>query len=79
VPILAICAYLAIFQNYILFVERVCAGIEASLVLLESLFGVAAVASFSRFVFYECLNDLVRRGYRLVIQGCFLGSLFILD
>ncbi|KAI6185086.1 hypothetical protein M3Y97_00667000 [Aphelenchoides bicaudatus] len=50
IPVMAICVYIGVFQNYILLIERVCVSVEAALVMLESLFSVAAVASFSRFV-----------------------------
>jgi hypothetical protein len=46
--VLGICTYVGLFQNYVLLVERVCVCVEAGFVVLESLFGVAVVASFSR-------------------------------
>lgn len=46
--IIAICLYLGFFQGYVLLIERIVACIEGGFVVLETIFGVVAVASFSR-------------------------------
>ncbi|KAI6238478.1 hypothetical protein M3Y99_00686800 [Aphelenchoides fujianensis] len=48
IAVLAICVYVAFFQNFVMFAERVCVCIEGVFVIFETIFGVAAVASFSR-------------------------------
>ncbi|KAI6171631.1 Protein of unknown function domain containing protein [Aphelenchoides besseyi] len=48
VAVLAICVHVAFFQNFVMLVERICVGVEGVFVILESVFSVAAVASFSR-------------------------------
>ncbi|KAH7694785.1 Protein MKS-2 [Aphelenchoides avenae] len=48
--VIAICVYLAAFQGYVLTIELVMACVQGGLVILESIFSAAAIASFSRWV-----------------------------
>uniref|UniRef100_A0A1I7VKX7 Transmembrane protein 216 n=1 Tax=Loa loa TaxID=7209 RepID=A0A1I7VKX7_LOALO len=45
---LTLCVYWALFQSYVLFIEFVVVCVEAFLVIIETVFAIAAVANFSR-------------------------------
>lgn len=47
--ILAICAYMGFFQSYVLLIELIFCCIQAGLIILETIFGVVALATFSRY------------------------------
>ncbi|EFO24823.1 hypothetical protein LOAG_03667 [Loa loa] len=44
---LTLCVYWALFQSYVLFIEFVVVCVEAFLVIIETVFAIAAVANFS--------------------------------
>ncbi|KAM3718914.1 Transmembrane protein [Dirofilaria immitis] len=45
---LSLCVYWGVFQNYVLFIEFIIVCVEALLVIIETLFIVAAIVNFSR-------------------------------